>query len=89
MSDGWLFIILLFVGILVYVGGGIGYNVKYKAMQPGIEAIPFIEYWKEVCAPIRLSRERAPLMARLGQHEKKRSGRREHTAPRPRARAHS
>jgi len=44
---GSLFLILAPIFIAVYVGAGYYYNFKYKDLR-GVQAIPQIEYWKEV-----------------------------------------
>jgi len=48
LSWGSLFLILLSVAIVVYVGGGLAYNIKVKEMEPGVDAIMHLEYWKQL-----------------------------------------
>ena len=48
LSGGGLFLILLSVAVLIYVGGGMYYNIKYKEMPQSMEAFPHIEYWREL-----------------------------------------
>jgi len=47
MSWGTLFLILFPIAIGLYVGGGYYYNYKYKEMR-GVDAVPQLEYWKQV-----------------------------------------
>jgi len=48
LSGGSLFLILfLGVALPVYLGGGWYYNHKYKELQ-GVEAVPQIEYWRQL-----------------------------------------
>jgi hypothetical protein len=49
MSWGTLFLILFPIAIGLYVGGGYYYNYKYKEMR-GVDAVPQLEYWKQVIA---------------------------------------
>lgn len=47
--SGWLVVGILVFASAAYVGGGIGYNVKMGHHEkPGIEAIPNLEFWKQV-----------------------------------------
>ena len=53
-GGGWgkTFLILFFVITLLYVGGGYGYNFKYRDLR-GAEAVPQIEYWQQVPGLVR------------------------------------
>jgi len=44
---GWTFITISLVVVLVYVGGGMAWNIKQRGLQ-GTEAIPNIELWHQV-----------------------------------------
>lgn len=47
LSWGSLFLILAPIFIGLYIGAGYYYNYKYKELR-GVQAIPQIEYWKEL-----------------------------------------
>merc|ERR1711871_623756 len=42
------FVILFFVGGALYITGGVYYNFKKKGVPLGIEAIPNINFWREL-----------------------------------------
>lgn len=48
---GWLFIIFLLVGIVLYVGIGMGWNHR-KGLR-GIELIPHLAFWKDLPALVK------------------------------------
>jgi len=48
LSWGSLFCILFPIFVLLYLGVGVAYNVKVNEMELGVEAIPQLEYWKQV-----------------------------------------
>jgi len=46
-SWGWTFIILFGVSVVLYLGVGIGWNIKQHGLR-GAEAIPHLDFWKEL-----------------------------------------
>lgn len=48
LSWGSVFLILFFVGAACYLGGGLYYNTKKRdpPLEPGVHALPHIEYWR-------------------------------------------
>ena len=46
MSIGWIFIILAIVMVVVYVGGGIAYNMRTHDAK-GFDAVPNLNAWRE------------------------------------------
>ena len=47
LSWGWLTIILFGVTLLLYFGGGTGYNMRYRG-EEGMDAIPQWAYWQQL-----------------------------------------
>lgn len=45
-SWGWTFIVLLGVSSVLYIGGGVTYNVKLNGMEPSMQALPNPEQWR-------------------------------------------
>jgi len=48
LSTGGLFLILFSVAVIMYIGGGLYYNIKHKSMPQTMESFPHIEYWREL-----------------------------------------
>lgn len=48
LSWGSISLILFFVAVVLYIGGGLVYNVKVAKMPLGMRALPQIEYWREL-----------------------------------------
>merc|ERR1711934_22319 len=49
VPGGGIFLILLFVGFIVYLIGGVAFN-KFKEEKEGIELIPHVDFWRETPA---------------------------------------
>eukprot|EP00744_Colponema_vietnamica_P019636 GILI01027813.1.p1 GENE.GILI01027813.1~~GILI01027813.1.p1 ORF type:complete len:266 (+),score=82.26 GILI01027813.1:33-830(+) len=52
LSWGWTFNIILFSLLVVYVGGGVYWNWRKKQLK-GLEALPHLDFWKEVPAYVK------------------------------------
>jgi len=40
---------------VVYVGGGLAYNIKVKEMEPGVDAVMHLEYWKQLPGLVKVT----------------------------------
>ena len=45
---GGALLLTLLVCVIVYIGGGVGYNIKAKGVTPGLSALPHRELWINV-----------------------------------------
>ena len=54
ISGGWIFIIIVVVAIPIYILVGMAYQWKLKGKACGVEAIPNIEFWKDLPALIKV-----------------------------------
>lgn len=52
-GHGTMLTILFFVGAAAYVGGGMYYRVKKGGIPLGIEAVPNIDFWRELPALVK------------------------------------
>lgn len=48
LSWGSIFLLCFSLSSLAYFGGGTYYNVKYRGAEKSVEAIPQVEYWRQL-----------------------------------------
>mmetsp|Transcript_12065 Transcript_12065/g.18921 ORF Transcript_12065/g.18921 Transcript_12065/m.18921 type:complete len:124 (-) Transcript_12065:77-448(-) len=48
LSSAAIFNIMFFLVVGAYFGGGLAFNVTQHQMQVGVDALPHIEFWREL-----------------------------------------